>query len=175
LNYTAGGPGVKATVDPALDHMNAEIRYHCPGCGAGNGIAVGGDPLPGAVDCRACNTTLRLTAPETLTPGRPPARCAVCGDDKLYIQKDMSQKVGCLVVGVGALLVPWTYGLSLAVCALIDFALYRLLPFITVCYVCASRYRGMPLPDDARPFDLLTAQTYEARSITWRRFNGGGG
>ncbi len=153
--------------------MSPEIRYRCPACGSGNRIADLGTPLPERVTCRSCRAALRPAAPEGWAPGQPPVRCVVCGDDKLYIQKDINQKVGCLVVGIGALLVPWTYGLSLALCALIDYILYRLLPSITVCYVCGSRYRGLPLPANAGPYDLVTAQTYEARAINWRRFNDG--
>ena len=106
-----------------------------------------------------------------MQPGRAVSTCAVCGDDKLYVQKDFSQKVGCLVVGIGAVLVPWTYGLSLAVCALADWLAYRMLPMITVCYICRTRYRGLPVNPNHRPFELMTAQTWEARTLTWRRLH----
>jgi len=147
-----------------------EIRYICPSCGAAGRIA---PPLPEAgAACRACSRALPLAGASAFDPARPVIECVVCGDDKLYIQKDFNQKVGFLIVGAGAALVPWTYGLSLAVCALADYILYRLLPSITVCYICASRYRGHPLNPDHLPYDLVTAQTYEARSLTWRRLNG---
>ena len=97
--------------------------------------------------------------------------CPLCGNDKLYRQKDFSQKLGCLIMGVGAALVPWTWGLSLPVFALADFALYRALPFITCCYVCGARLRGLPLSPEALPFELLSAQTWEARGLAWRRLN----
>lgn len=98
-----------------------------------------------------------------------PSRCMVCGDDKFYVQKAFDQRLGCLIVAVGAVLVPWTYGLSLAVCALADLLLYRRLPPLTVCYVCKARYAGYPTHPDHAAYDLMTAQTYEARSLTWRR------
>ena len=96
-------------------------------------------------------------------------RCPVCGEDKLYVQKRFSQKLGCFIIAAGAAAVPWTYGLSLAVCALLDLALYRLLPSIAVCYVCASRIAGAPHNPDHRPYDLMTAQTWEARAVNWRK------
>ena len=99
----------------------------------------------------------------------PLAACPICGEDKLYVQKSLDQKIGCLVLAAGAALVPWTYGLSLAVCALADWLLYRMLPSITVCYVCGARCSGWPLNPDHKTYDLMTAQTWEARSITWRR------
>jgi len=148
-----------------------EIRYLCPTCRAGNRVPLSGGRLPDATVCRSCGARLTLAAPGAVGPGPAPTTCAVCGDDKLYIQKDFSQKIGCLIVGIGAILVPWTYGLSLAACALIDFAFYRVLPWITVCYVCGSRYRGWRPDARLEPYDLVTAQTWEARALTWRRLN----
>jgi hypothetical protein len=58
-------------------------------------------------------------------------------------------------VVLGAVLVPWTFGLSLVVFGLIDLWLYRRLKEAVVCYRCDTVYR------DARPgprqgeFELL--------------------
>ena len=147
-----------------------EIQVFCPTCGVGNRLAPPFDS-EGAPPCRGCSSPLPLARPEAGDPEAGPTVCAVCGDDRFYIQKRFNQKLGCAIVGAGALLVPWTYGVSLAVCALVDLALYRLLPMITVCYVCGSRYLGWSLNPDHRPYDLMTAQTYEARSLTWRRLH----
>lgn len=142
-----------------------EINYFCPTCGASNRLE--GDP--GTVTrCGRCSSSLALVAPP-LEDSVPVSRCVVCGDDKLYVQKRFAQKWGCLIIAVGAVLVPWTYGLSLGVFALVDLVLYRTLPNMTVCYVCGSRYRGAPIHPDHGPYDLMTAQTYEARSINWRK------
>jgi hypothetical protein len=119
--------------------------------------------------CRACGRPFPIEAPAALEGGRPVKRCAVCGDTNFFIQKDFNQKLGCAIVAVGAILVPWTYGLSLAVCAAIDALLYMWLPMVTVCYICSSRYRGIPLDPEHAKYDLVTAQTYEARSLYWRR------
>ncbi len=143
-----------------------EITCFCPSCGASNRLA---PAAPGAAPCRSCHATLPLAPAAAIEPGALLTRCPVCEEDKLYVQKRFSQKIGCLIIAVGAALVPWTYGLSLAACALLDLILYRLLPTITVCYVCAARIGGGRANPDHRPYDLMTAQTWEARAVNWRR------
>lgn len=81
--------------------------------------------------------------------------CLLCGSDHLYGQKDVNRAAGCLVVAIGAVFVPWTYGLSLILLSLVDLVLYLRLPLAVVCYRCDTVFR------DARPnarqgeFDLL--------------------
>lgn len=148
------------------------ILTFCPRCGIPNWLSVSAAGLaPGSVPCRRCARPLPIHRPDAVVAGTPVTVCAICADDKLYTQKDFNQKIGCLVLAVGAALVPWTWGLSLGVCALADFLLYRILPTITVCYVCGSRYRGLPVNPDHRPFELMTAQMWEARSLNWRKLN----
>ncbi|MFQ5700239.1 MAG: hypothetical protein ACE5HU_00155 [Acidobacteriota bacterium] len=142
------------------------IRYFCPTCGDANTLPV--PAASGQVQCRNCSARLALQRPDQPRAGEPVSACTVCGNDGLFIQKQFNQKAGCLIVGLGAALVPWTYGLSLAVCALVDFLLYRVLPLTTVCYVCDTRYLDTPVNPDHKPYDLLTAQTFEPRSLHWR-------
>jgi len=145
----------------------------CPQCGIANTLPVGPDGLSGGPkSCRKCRKPLPILSPESIGADRKVTTCGICGDDKLYTQKDFNQKIGCLVLAAGAALVPWTWGLSLGVCALADLLLYRVLPTITVCYVCGSRYRGFPINPDHRPFELMTAQLWEARSLNWKKLNG---
>lgn len=106
----------------------------CPGCGAARAVIAGGwSAAPGA----------RVDA------------CPLCGCRHLYRQRDFNRALGCGLVALGAVLVPWTFGLSLVVCSLIDLWLYRRLRDAVVCYKCDTVYR------DARPgprqggFDLL--------------------
>jgi hypothetical protein len=152
-----------------------EIICFCPTCGASNRIAGPAASAPAvaaaAAACRSCRAELPLDGSVAMEHGEFVTRCPVCGEDKLFVQKRLSQKVGCLVIAVGAALVPWTYGLSLAACALLDLILYKLLPTITVCYVCAARIGGVRANPDHHPYDLMTAQTWEARSVNWRRRN----
>ena len=92
--------------------------------------------------------------------------CPICGSKHLYRQKDVNRGLACLLVVIGVIFVPWTYGLSLIVLSLVDLALYYRLPEATVCYRCDTVYR------DARPgprqgeFDLLKHDTVKYRK-TW--------
>ena len=106
----------------------------CPGCGESRAVDLAGWPED---------------APETVT------FCPVCACKHLYRQRDVNRGFGCLLVAIGAVLVPWTYGLSLVLLAGVDFWLYFKLGQSVVCYRCDTVYR------DARPgprqgeFDLL--------------------
>jgi hypothetical protein len=81
--------------------------------------------------------------------------CPLCGCRHLYRQRDVHRAVGCTLVAVGAILAPWTWGLSLVLLAGVDLWLSRRLPWAVVCYRCDTVYR------DARPgarqgdFELL--------------------
>ena len=126
--------------------------------------------------CRACGLPFRAVLakdqPELACPGcgevravagagwsdGPDARvevCPLCGCRHLYRQRDFNRALGCLLVGIGAALVPWTLGLSLVAFGLFDLWLYRRLHEAVVCYKCDTVYR------DARPgprqgeFELL--------------------
>ena len=130
------------------------IRTQCRGCGL---------PFPAVLDsetaelaCPNCGQ-VRPVSREGWTDG-PDGQvetCPLCGCRHLYRQRDFNRALGCGLVVVGALLVPWTFGLSLAVCGLIDLWLYRRLKDVVVCYRCDTVYR------DARPgprqgeFELL--------------------
>lgn len=140
------------------------ITLPCPSCGGLLRIPRG--ETPRELRCLRCAERIPSSGGPPIRNAAPPV-CHICGSPHLYWQKDFNQKAGCLIVLLGALLVPWTYGLSLAVVALIDLALYRLLPRISVCYVCRARYRGVPPHPEHAPYDLVTAQTWEARSINW--------
>jgi len=82
-------------------------------------------------------------------------RCVVCECKHLYKQKDINRTLGCAIIAVGIVFVPWTFGLSLVALSLVDLVLYWRLPLNVVCYKCDTAYR------DARPgprqneFDLL--------------------
>jgi len=91
--------------------------------------------------------------------------CLACGSNRLYTQKDFNRKLGLAVVIVGAVLSPWTYGLSLVACMGIDYALYYFVPEITVCYACDAIHRGFAHNPAHRAHDPLLAERFrrEAR------------
>jgi ribosomal protein S27E len=107
----------------------------------------------GLVRCKKCSNEQALFSSESLKQSKILDLCPICQKKDFYIQRDFPQQAGCLVVLVGAIFVPWTYGLSLAVVALLDLILYRALPNITVCYHCLSKIRGLLLNPKHKPFD----------------------
>jgi hypothetical protein len=139
-----------------------EIRFACPRCKAQVVAAISGE---GAVPrCEACGAEHTLRFSESLRERRIADRCALCGSEHFYVQRDFDQRWGCLIVAIGAAFVPWTYGLSLAVCALIDLVLYRRLRSVAKCYVCKATYRGGEMHPDHKPFDLHLLEKYEAEA-----------
>jgi len=68
--------------------------------------------------------------------------CLACAHPELYAQKSFPRALGLTILGAAAVLAPFTWYASLAVAALLDWALYRAAPDEIVCYVCGSRHRG---------------------------------
>lgn len=85
----------------------------------------------------------------------------MCGCEVFYRQKDFNPALGCCVVAFAAILVPWTYGLSLLPAAALDWWLYRRTPDVAVCYHCRSQFRGYSMPAAIRGFDHFLAEKYE--------------
>ena len=87
--------------------------------------------------------------------------CPVCGCEHFYRKKDFNQAIGCIVILIGALLVPWTYGISLLVLSIVDYLLYRRVKDSVECYKCKSEFKDVLVPDRLNPFDHHTAELYE--------------
>jgi hypothetical protein len=94
-------------------------------------------------------------------------QCAVCSSTRLYRQRDFNRFLGLFLVGVGAILVPFTYGISLPVVFLIDLILYRCVGELAVCYLCRTEYRGIKMPKHILPFRHHLAAGYEKRRERW--------
>ena len=86
--------------------------------------------------------------------------CPSCGAKDFYLQKDFPRKIALTIVILGIMTVPWTYGLSLLIVALIDFILFRKVPWMTVCYKCRAEYRSYPLNPSHKEFDRHTDELY---------------
>jgi hypothetical protein len=130
------------------------VRTQCRECGLPFRAVL--LPETAELACPNCGA-VRAVAREGWTGG-PEAQvevCPLCGCRHLYRQRDVNRALGCGIVAAGAALVPWTFGLSLIACGLIDLWMYRRLKEVPVCYKCDTVYR------DARPgprqgeFDLL--------------------
>ena len=132
------------------------IRTQCRECGLPfpariDAGGAGGDG--GEVACPGCDAR-RPVATRGWDAGRVEV-CPLCGCKHLYRQRDFHRAWGCALVAVGAVLVPWTYGLSLVVLSLVDFLLFRRLRNSVVCYKCDTVYRDAVPLDRQGEFDLL--------------------
>ena len=76
--------------------------------------------------------------------------CLACGHPELYTQQDFPRAAGFAIVGVAALLAPFTHYLSLVAAAACDAGLYVFAPKMVVCYVCGAQHRGF-VPDPKHP------------------------
>ncbi len=107
-------------------------------------------PCPGCGDVRSLDLE-----PWSESDPRTIRSCLVCDCRHLYRQRDVNRALGCLLVAIGAVLVPWTYGLSLVVLAGVDLVYYLRLKEKVVCYRCDTVYRDAEPTEGQREFDLL--------------------
>ena len=120
------------------------IRAQCRECGLPFNATI--TPQTSEFPCPGCGTLFSVSAEGW--SDKPPRRvdvCPLCDCRHLYRQRDFNRGLGCLLVAIGAALVPWTYGLSLIALSVVDAVLYYRLPQAVVCYRCDTVYR------DARP------------------------
>ena len=141
--------------------MSLALEWRCPVC-----------QLPSQQELEATDTLVCPHCDHTqpYTPGTlaedgsvkdPVEACIACSYDRLFAQKDFNRKLGLAVVVVGAVLSPWTYGLSLVVCMGLDYGLYHFVPEITVCYGCDAIHRGFENNPRHRAHDPLLADRYK--------------
>ena len=127
----------------------ASVHYLCAKCEQ-RLAREAGEP---ARVCEHCQNATTVTAPPA---GAIVDRCAVCAHDELYFQKDFNRRTGVALVAVGAVFVPWTYGLSLLAVTVLDYVVWRIVKDVIVCYACQSVHRGYPPNPALQPFDLVT-------------------
>ena len=87
--------------------------------------------------------------------------CPDCGCTHLYKKKDFNQSLGCLIILIGAVFVPLTYGLSLVLLFLLDLALYRRIKDSIECYKCKTEFKNVVVPKNFTNFDHHIAEIYE--------------
>jgi hypothetical protein len=138
-----------------------DVTVHCPQCDARLSFPAS----DGTVTCDACR--------HVMTPAAPPAgdalrQCVRCGEHRLYRQKDLHRNRGLAVVlATGALslaLLPFSPMAAYSVLfllALVDFALYRRLPEVIICYRCKAQHRRCGAQAQVESFDLLTAEVID--------------
>jgi len=127
----------------------SSVNFLCTNCDA-RLARVPGEP---ACACERCGAANEVVAPPV---GTIIERCAACGHDQLYFQKDFNRTTGIALVVVGSIFVPWTYGLSLLGVTILDYIVWRLVKNVIVCYQCQAVHRGYPPNPAIKPFDLVT-------------------
>jgi hypothetical protein len=137
----------------------ATVRARCPRCEEWNSFEAD-EPLA-AIACGKCAAPIALRPTERLLAGGPVDRCWRCGGADFWTKKDFPQRIGLLIVAAGAIAAFWTYGASLVLVMLIDFALYQFLPPVTICYRCKTEYRGVPADRAHGAFDLAHQEDVE--------------
>ncbi|MBT3738365.1 MAG: hypothetical protein HOG33_04630 [Candidatus Marinimicrobia bacterium] len=91
--------------------------------------------------------------------------CPICESKHLYKKKDFNQALGCIIILIGALFVPWTYGLSLIFLSALDYFLYRRIKDSVECYKCKTEFKNINVPTSLEPFDHHIAELYEKHNI----------
>jgi hypothetical protein len=145
-----------------------KIAFLCAKCSEEN---IFDTEAAGELRCHACRASLKLSVSESIRERGLIDRCAVCSNDRFYVQKDFNRKLGLALVLGGVLLGYLLFGFNmfaliggLTVCSLLDYLLYKTLPEVTVCYACHSVYRDFKRNPSHKPFDLNVAEEYERHS-----------
>ena len=120
------------------------LAHHCPKC---KHYSIIEDPQ-GQISCPNCGKEWGK-----VTPGKDIfEECPFCPCRQFYTSKDFNQFLGCTIMLIGIVLVPWTYGISLPVFYLIDLFLVRRVKTLINCYRCGCEFRGYPKTKDFKPF-----------------------
>ena len=83
-------------------------------------------------------------------------------DVSIYTKKkDFNHTLGCLIILVGAVFVPLTYGISLVALFLLDLLLYGKIKDSVECYKCKTEYKNIVVPKNMMSFDHHIAEIYE--------------
>jgi hypothetical protein len=128
--------------------MTPSVNYLCETCEKRLSRAPGEPPRV----CEHCGAPSSAMAPPA---GAIISRCAACDHDQLYFQKDFNRTTGIALVAIGAVFVPWTWGLSLLGVTILDYIVWRVVKDVIVCYRCQAVHRGYPPNPELKPFDLV--------------------
>lgn len=146
-----------------------DIEYLCPQCGSRNREAA----VEGRERVRCACGYERALRTESLR-GESPSACPWCATTDLYAQKDFPRALGLALLASGLIissvfyyyLMPIWSMLVLVAFALLDAALYRIVPDVVVCYRCGSRLRrGAGDRGAVQPFDLAVGERYRQERL----------
>ncbi|MFP5458878.1 MAG: hypothetical protein ACLGG7_09115 [Bacteriovoracia bacterium] len=126
------------------------VHITCPECGSG--INVYPSTTAKAAACDICKHIVPVNF-DTNHANSHLEDCPVCARKDFYQQKDFNRMVGVALFVIAAVLVPWTYGLSLLALYLLDVFLFRRLNMIAICYKCKTVFRQVKNIAQIRDFD----------------------
>jgi len=149
------------------------IIYLCPNCQQVNWLTISN--TSDKLLCGNCSWTRSLPSGESQRTH--PDHCLVCGCHDLWRQKDFPQRLGVLMVAVGAICSTiayyyhyhlWALGILMGF-ALIDMILFAVMPDVLVCYRCSSRYRKFDPQGGTAYFNLETSERYRQEAIRLKK------
>jgi hypothetical protein len=126
------------------------IQITCAGCGSG--VEVHPDMAASKVQCEICQHVTDVQFTQSHLEGEL-KECPVCTRQDFYKQADFNRKIGVALFVIAALLVPWTYGLSLVVLWLMDVFLFKRLSAVAICYKCKTNFRDVKNMQSIPPYD----------------------
>lgn len=138
------------------------VQWRCTEC-----LAVHETPRPDETAPWRCGKCSREIPghPEALDPEGKVVACPVCGCRDIYRQRDFNRKLGVAIIvagAVGAALIPNPFLklASLVACALVDLAIYMMIPDVVGCYHCQAICRGYAGSEAVGPYDLNISDKY---------------
>lgn len=147
-----------------------EMTFQCPRCQSTGRVADFECKELAHCDCDM-NRPLTRSAIENCSL----VACPWCGCEDLYAQKDFPHilGLGIVVFGFVASTIFWYFYMPISALtvllgtALLDLALYYLVPDVTICYRCLSQYRGpgTNLGERFHPFDLSIGERYRQERL----------
>ncbi len=137
--------------------MKLEINAKCPHCHQRIELFYDGVAEP---KCPECQQGYLPHVTDDLRESQLLTQCAVCGCSDLYRQKDFNRKIGVGLIVVGVCLAFFTYGISLLIVTLIDWALVRKVNEVGLCYLCHAAYRSSDIVGRLPVFDLVLHDHY---------------
>jgi hypothetical protein len=146
-----------------------ELHCHCPGCDQPVRTDVAATAT--SWSCPHCGRAQAVAA-GAIVEGAP-TRCCSCANPDLWRQKDFPQKLGILMVALGAITssIAWGYhypALALGILgafALADMVLYWVMPDVLVCYRCGARHRVSGPGGEFGPYDHELGERYRQERL----------
>jgi len=105
--------------------------------------------------------------------GEQLARCRVCGNEEMFVQKDFPHRLGLAILAVALGLscvfyywhwIGWTWAVLIG-SVVVDALLYWVVGTVTVCYRCQARYRGFAPNPQHHPFELEIGEKYRQERL----------